>query len=137
VLTHLVATGAVAVGDDLIGSVAGGSVLSRVSRRFGEGVVNGALTARVGRRGDGGLPPAALRPGKRPSVTAIVRRALTGLFPAAGSPARTPMSTDPFHHHPSLRDMIKPAKESFFRDFTPRGHAGDGHRPRYPAFPHP
>ncbi|MGR3433279.1 MAG: DUF697 domain-containing protein, partial [Shimia sp.] len=31
VFTHLVATGAVAVGDDLIGSVAGGSLLSRVS----------------------------------------------------------------------------------------------------------
>jgi putative membrane protein len=45
VLTHLVATGAVAVGDDLISSVAGGGVLSKVSRRFGEGVVNGALTA--------------------------------------------------------------------------------------------
>ena len=48
VLSHLVATGAVAVGDDLIGSVAGGGVLSKVSRRFGEGVINGALTARVG-----------------------------------------------------------------------------------------
>jgi putative membrane protein len=48
VLTHLVATGAVAVGDELIGSIAGGGVLSKVSRRLGEGVVNGALTARVG-----------------------------------------------------------------------------------------
>ena len=48
VATHLLATGAVAVGDDLIGSVAGGHVLARISRRFGEGVVNGALTARVG-----------------------------------------------------------------------------------------
>ena len=36
VMTHLVATGAVAVGDDLIGSVAGGSMLSKISRRFGE-----------------------------------------------------------------------------------------------------
>ena len=48
VATHLLATGVVAVGDDLIGSVAGGHVLARLSRRFGEGVVNGALTARVG-----------------------------------------------------------------------------------------
>jgi putative membrane protein len=38
----------VAVGDDLIGSVAGGGVLSKVSRRFGEGVINGMLTARIG-----------------------------------------------------------------------------------------
>jgi len=29
------------------------------------------------------------------------------------------MSTDPFQHHPGLRDMIKPAAQSFFRDFTP------------------
>ena len=42
------ATGAVAAGDDLIHTVAGGGVLAKVSRRFGEGVVNGALTARVG-----------------------------------------------------------------------------------------
>ena len=42
VATHLVATGAVAVGDDLISSIAGGGVLSKLSRRFGEGVVNDA-----------------------------------------------------------------------------------------------
>jgi putative membrane protein len=84
VLTHLVATGAVAVGDDLIGSVAGGSVLSRVSRRFGEGVVNGALTARVGVAAMEVCRPLPFGTGKRPSVTGIVRRALTGLF-ATGS----------------------------------------------------
>ena len=48
VAAHLLATGAVAVGDDMIGSVAGGHVLARLSRRFGEGMINGALTARVG-----------------------------------------------------------------------------------------
>ena len=48
VMTHLVATGAVAMGDDMLGSVLGGNLLARLSRRFGEGVVNGALTARVG-----------------------------------------------------------------------------------------
>jgi putative membrane protein len=84
VLTHLVATGAVAVGDDLIGSVAGGSVLSRVSRRFGEGVVNGALTARVGVAAMEVCRPLPFGAGRRPSVTGIVRRALTGLF-ATGS----------------------------------------------------
>ncbi|GAB1395693.1 hypothetical protein MASR1M65_04700 [Saprospiraceae bacterium] len=34
--------------DDLIGSFAGGGLASKLSRRFGEGVVNGALTARIG-----------------------------------------------------------------------------------------
>ena len=83
VLTHLVATGAVAIGDDLIGSVAGGSVLSRVSRRFGEGVVNGALTARVGVAAMEVCRPLPFGAGRKPSVTALVRRALTGLFGGA------------------------------------------------------
>ncbi|MEL6839082.1 MAG: TIGR01620 family protein [Pseudomonadota bacterium] len=80
VLTHLVATGAVAVGDDLIGSVAGGGVLSKVSRRFGEGVVNGALTARVGVAAIEVCRPLPFHATSRPSVTGLVRRALTGLF---------------------------------------------------------
>lgn len=80
VLTHLVATGAVAVGDDLIGSVAGGSVLSRVSRRFGEGIVNGALTARVGVAAMEVCRPLPFGDKRRPSVTSLVKRALTGLF---------------------------------------------------------
>ena len=48
VMTHLVATGAVAVGDDMLEPVIGGGLLGKLSRRFGEGLVNGALTARVG-----------------------------------------------------------------------------------------
>lgn len=80
VLTHLVATGAVAVGDDLIGSIAGGGVLSKVSRRFGEGIINGALTARVGVAAIEVCRPLPFHAAKRPSVTALVRRSLTGLF---------------------------------------------------------
>ncbi|MDJ0826855.1 MAG: TIGR01620 family protein [Rhodobacter sp.] len=80
VLTHLVATGAVAVGDDLIGSVAGGGVLSKLSRRFGEGVVNGALTARVGVAAMEVCRPLPFRARSRPSVTGLVKRALAGLF---------------------------------------------------------
>jgi putative membrane protein len=84
VLTHLVATGAVAVGDDLLSSVAGGSVLARVSRRFGEGVVNGALTARVGVAAMEVCRPLPFGQGRRPGVTSIVRRSLTGLFASKG-----------------------------------------------------
>ncbi|MBV7407553.1 YcjF family protein [Maritimibacter sp. DP1N21-5] len=80
VMTHLVATGAVAVGDDLIGSVAGGTALSRISRRFGEGVVNGALTARVGVAAMEVCRPLPFTRGKRPSVSNLIKRALTGLF---------------------------------------------------------
>ena len=80
VMTHLVATGAVAVGDDLIHSVAGGGVLSKISRRFGEGVVNGALTARVGVAAMEVCRPLSFTGKRRPSVTGLVKRALAGLF---------------------------------------------------------
>lgn len=80
VLTHLVATGAVSVGDDLIGSLAGGGVLSKVSRRFGEGVINGALTARVGIAAMDVCRPVPFVQAKRPTVTSLIQRALTGLF---------------------------------------------------------
>ena len=80
VLTHLVATGAVAVGDDLIGSVAGGGVLSKISRRFGEGVINGALTARVGVAAIEVCRPLPFHQQKRPAVTGLVKKALAGLF---------------------------------------------------------
>lgn len=80
VLTHLVATGAVAIGDDMIGSLAGGNLLAKLSRRFGEGIVNGALTARVGLAAIEVCRPLPYIQMSRPSVTAVVRRALTGLF---------------------------------------------------------
>ena len=80
VATHLVATGAVAVTDDLISTIAGGGVLSKVSRRFGEGVVNGALTARVGIAALEVCRPMPFTVQKRPNITAIMKRALTGFF---------------------------------------------------------
>jgi putative membrane protein len=80
VLTHLVATGAVAIGDDMIGSLAGGGMLSKLSRRFGEGVVNGALTARVGLAAIEVCRPLPFIQRQRPSVSGVVRTALTGLF---------------------------------------------------------
>jgi putative membrane protein len=83
VFTHLVATGAVAVGDDLISSVAGGGLLAKVSRRFGEGVVNAALTARVGIAAIEVCRPLPLVRARRPSVTGTLQRALAGLFGGA------------------------------------------------------
>ncbi len=80
VMTHLVATGAVAVGDDMLGSLAGGGVLAKLSRRFGEGVINGALTARVGVAAIDVCRPLAFEAMPRPSVSALVGRALKGLF---------------------------------------------------------
>lgn len=48
VATHIIATGGVAMTDDLIGQFLGQDLLRRVSRRLGEGAFNGALTARLG-----------------------------------------------------------------------------------------
>ncbi|MCR9127565.1 MAG: TIGR01620 family protein [Rhodobacteraceae bacterium] len=83
VLSHLVATGAVAVGDDMIEHLVGGSIIGKLSRRFGEGVVNGALTARVGVAAIEVCRPLPFVQSTRPSVRAIVPRALAGLFGGA------------------------------------------------------
>ncbi len=80
VFGHLVATGAVALTDDMIHSVAGGGLLSKLSRRFGEGVVNGALTARVGLAAIEVCRPMPFAKLAKPGVTETVGRALGGLF---------------------------------------------------------
>lgn len=82
VFTSLLATGALALTDDLIGSVAGGGILSKLSRRFGEGVVNGALTARVGLAAMDLCRPLPFRALPRPSTSGTISRALGGLVPA-------------------------------------------------------
>ena len=80
VLAHLAATGAVAVGDDLLEPILGGSVLGKLSRRFGEGVVNGALTARVGIAAMEVCRPMPFSKQHRPKVKSVIKRALVGLF---------------------------------------------------------
>lgn len=80
VMTHLVATGAVAAGDDLIHTVAGGGVLAKLSRRFGEGIVNGALTARVGIAAMEVCRPLPFLAQPRPKVGNLIARGLRGLF---------------------------------------------------------
>jgi len=80
VFAHLVATGAIAAGDDLIEPILGGSVLSKLSQRFGEGLVNGALSARVGVAAMEVCRPLPFSTDRRPSVRQIVKRALGGLF---------------------------------------------------------
>lgn len=48
IVTHIVATGGLALTDDLLGQFLGQDVLRRLSRRLGEGAFNGALTSRLG-----------------------------------------------------------------------------------------
>ncbi|MGB3243340.1 MAG: TIGR01620 family protein [Sulfitobacter sp.] len=80
VMGHLVATGAVAVGDDMLEPILGGSLLGKLSRRFGEGLVNGSLTARVGVAAIEVCRPLPFSKGKRPKVRGIIQRSLGGLF---------------------------------------------------------
>lgn len=83
VMAHLVATGAVAVGDDMLEPLLGGSLLGKLSRRFGEGMVNGALTARVGVAAMDVCRPVPFLRNTRPSVRRIIQSALSGLFKTA------------------------------------------------------
>lgn len=48
VIGHLAVTGGLALSDNLVQHVVGKGLLGRLSARFGEGAVNGILTARVG-----------------------------------------------------------------------------------------
>lgn len=84
VLSHLVATGAVAVGDDMLEPILGGSLLGKLSRRFGEGLVNGALTARVGIAAMEVCRPMPFTPKARPRVRSIIKNSLGGLFGKSG-----------------------------------------------------
>jgi putative membrane protein len=48
VIAHLAVTGSIAVGDGVAQQVLGHGLASRLSRKLGEGVINGLLTARIG-----------------------------------------------------------------------------------------
>ncbi len=87
VATHLIATGAVAVADDLLGPLVGGGVLAKLSRRFGEGALNGALTARVGVSAIEVCRPLPFNALDKPSASGIVLSALRGWRRDTGSNA--------------------------------------------------
>ena len=80
VFSALLGAGAIALADDLVGSVASGGLLAKISRRFGEGVVNGALTARVGLAAMELSRPMPFVALPRPGTSATTSRALAGLF---------------------------------------------------------
>lgn len=77
VAAHLVATGAVAMGDDLIAPLLGGGLAGKLSRRFGEGLINGALTARVGAAAIEVCRPLPFAARPRPAARALAVKALT------------------------------------------------------------
>lgn len=78
VATHLIATGAVAVTEDLVAPLLGQSVLGQLSRRFGEAAVNAALTARVGVAAMEVCRPMPFAAQPSPRARTILANALSG-----------------------------------------------------------
>jgi len=79
VLAHLVATGGVAMTDDLLGQFLGQDLLRRLSRRLGEGAFNGALTARIGVTALEVIRPVPFRTAKPPRIRDVLAEALKPL----------------------------------------------------------
>ena len=71
-IQHLAVTGGMAAGDSLLHEVVGGSVVSRLSTRLGEGVVNGLMTARLGLAAIDVCRPLPFVTTRRPRVSDIV-----------------------------------------------------------------
>jgi putative membrane protein len=80
VLTHIVATGGIAMTDDLLGQFLGQDILRRISRRLGEGAFNGALTARIGVTALEVIRPIPFLATKPPRVRDILAEALKPLL---------------------------------------------------------
>lgn len=94
VLAHIIATGGVALTDDLIGQFLGQDMLRRVSQRLGEGAFNAALTARIGAAAIDVIRPLPYL--EAPPVRArdfiseiLRRRDAKSPSPETGSPQRT------------------------------------------------
>jgi putative membrane protein len=80
VFAHIVATGGVAMTDDLIGQFLGQDLLRRLSRRLGEGAFNGALTARIGITALEAIRPMPFLAVKPPRVRDVLAEALKPLI---------------------------------------------------------
>ena len=80
VFAHIVATGGVALTDDLLGQFLGQDILRRLSRRLGEGAFNGALTARIGIAAIEVIRPLPFLAAKRPRVRDVLGEVLRPMF---------------------------------------------------------
>ena len=80
VLAHIVATGGIAMTDDLLGQFLGQDILRRLSRRLGEGVFNGALTARIGLAALEVIRPLPFLAGKPPRVRDVLAEVVRPLL---------------------------------------------------------
>jgi putative membrane protein len=85
VVSHLAVTGGLALSDNLVQHLIGRGVLGRLSARFGEGAVNGILTARIGLAAIDLCRPLPFAVRRRPSLSAFIRQILPV---EAGSPGQ-------------------------------------------------
>ncbi len=69
VIAHLAVTGSIAVGDGIVQQLLGHGIASKISARFGEGVINGLMTARIGIAAMDLLRPLPFDAVKRPGVS--------------------------------------------------------------------
>jgi putative membrane protein len=77
VVSHLAVTGGLALSDNLVQHVIGRGVLGRLSARFGEGAVNGILTARIGLAAIDLCRPLPFTTRKKPSLSVFIRQLLS------------------------------------------------------------
>lgn len=68
VIAHLAVTGSIAVGDGIVQQLLGHGIASKISARFGEGVINGLMTARIGIAAMDLLRPLPFKAVRRPGV---------------------------------------------------------------------
>jgi putative membrane protein len=87
VFGHVVATGGVAMTDDLLGQFLGQDLVRRLSRRLGEGAFNGALTARIGVTALEVIRPVPFRTAKPPRIRDVLAEVLKPLVPRRAGPA--------------------------------------------------
>jgi putative membrane protein len=80
VFAHILATGGVAMTDDLLGQFLGQDLVRRLSRRLGEGALNGALTARIGVTALEVIRPVPFLVAKPPRMRDVVAEALKPLI---------------------------------------------------------
>ncbi len=72
VVTHIVLTGGLAIGDDVIQQAIGHGLTAKLSARLGEGIFNGALTTRIGIAAIDVCRPLPYIEGKRPRFRELV-----------------------------------------------------------------
>jgi putative membrane protein len=76
-LSHLAVAGGLALSDSLVQHLLGKGLVGRLSARFGEGAVNGILTARIGLAARDVCRPFPQDPAARETLAALVREVLS------------------------------------------------------------